>query len=160
MPAFWIDQATHAPWDHPGWPERFFDAAIGQVEFSDKRTLVSKASTLVDICMELRDQEPHQALLQRYLVKTEQEVPKSGALEYLDSFIGFEKTGDKGKARRLLRKAKKLASAANERVLLEHIEEGERFLSGAASEDGTFGVDVRPRNAADAKGYATDDGGG
>ncbi|MCP4398687.1 MAG: hypothetical protein GY801_15490, partial [bacterium] len=129
LPMFWIDQGKNAL-DHPGWPERFFEAALGQVAYSDKRAGTSKASALVDICVALMQEESFQKLQQQYMTRVRQEVPKSGAVEYLQAFTSLDKSGDKGKARRLLRKAKKLASAANETILLQHIQEEERFLSG------------------------------
>jgi tetratricopeptide (TPR) repeat protein len=124
LPGFWVDQGKTAL-DHKFWAQRFFDEALEQLNYTDKAT---KASVLVDIYMCIPPGQ-HQDLKNVYMQKIEQEVPHSGALEYIEGFLVFSQTHNVNKARRLIRKAKKLATAANDSGMLQHIEMGEQILS-------------------------------
>ncbi len=124
LPGFWVDQGNDAL-KHSSWAQRFFDEALEQLNYTNKTT---KAGVLVDIYMCLPP-DSHQSLRDIYMKKIKQEVPRSGALEYLEGFLTFSQTHNTSKARRLLRKAKNLANAANDTGVLGHIEAAERMLS-------------------------------
>ncbi len=125
LPGFWVDQGITAL-DHKSWAQRFFDEALEHLNYTDKTT---KAGVLVDIYMGIPEKKQHQDLRKLYMKRIEQEVPQSGALEYLEGFLVFARTHTTTKARRLIRKAKKLATAANDTGMLQHIEVAERMLS-------------------------------
>jgi len=125
LPGFWVDQGKTAL-DHPGWTERFFEAALEQADYTDHAT---KASALVDIYMSIPPEQKYQKLRKTYMTRIEQEVPQSGAVEYIEAFMTFKKTGNASKARRVLRKAQKLATAANESGILRQIQHAEQIIS-------------------------------
>ncbi len=127
LPGYWIDQGKDALAKSLSWGERFFDAALEQLEYTPQGT---QASVLVDIWMSIpHEDRKYQGLKKKYLTKIEQDVPQSGAVEYIQSFVTFSKTQNTSKARRLLRTAKKLAQAAHDTILLQHIESAEKMLS-------------------------------
>ena len=125
LPVFWVDQAI-AALDHPGWGERFFEVALEQVNYTEQAT---NASVLADIYISIPQEEEFQQLKKMYLGRIEQEVPQSGALEYIQAFLAFSQSHDISKARRLLRKARKHASAADDSGLLGLIGQMEQTLS-------------------------------
>jgi hypothetical protein len=129
LPGFWVDQGKTAL-DHKSWAERFFDEALRQLNYTDKAT---KAGVLVDIYICIPPGQ-YQEFKDRYMKKIEREVPRSGALEYLEGFLTFTQTHNTSKARRLIRKAKNLATAANDTGMLQHIELAERMLSISPSD--------------------------
>lgn len=126
LPAFWIDQGHDAS-GHPAWVKRFFDEAIQQLQYSPQGSL---ASVLVDIYLTLQEKGGDASLKKLYLQRIKDEVPQSGALEYIDGFTQYKRTGDVNRARRMLHKAKRLARAANDAALLKMIEGAEMILSG------------------------------
>jgi hypothetical protein len=93
------------------------------------------ASVLVDICLSIIEEGGDRTLQRQYMQKIQDEAPNSGALEYIEAFTGFQRTGDVKKSRRLLRKSKKLAKAANDAALLQLIEGAEKILSPASPFD-------------------------
>jgi len=125
LPGFWVDQGT-AALHHPSWARRFFDEALEQLNYTDKTT---KAGVLVDIYLCIPPGRQHQAFRDTYMQKIKQEVPQSGALEYLEGYTLFSQTHNIKKARRLIQKAKKLAAAAKDTGVLQHIEVVENLLS-------------------------------
>ena len=75
--------------------------------------------------------DKYQAMRKIYLKKIEQEVPQSGALEYIEGFMAFTQAQNVSKARRSMRKAKKMATAANDSGILDHIAAAEHILSAS-----------------------------
>ncbi len=123
---FWVDQGIYLL-DRPQWAERFFDEAVRHVAYSPHR---SKAGVLVDIYMALNQEgQRANALKQQYLHKIQTDVPQSGAVEYLDGFIHYQRTGNVSRARRKLRRARELAQAAHDTFLLQQIQAVEAMLS-------------------------------
>ena len=125
LPGFWVDQGRDAL-DHPQWARRFFDEALEESRTSEHTTV---ACILIDICQSILEHGGAPNIFAAYMDKIRAEVPKSGALEYLEGFKTFRETGEIAKARRLLKKAKKLAKAAKETILLQLIENVEGMLS-------------------------------
>jgi hypothetical protein len=71
----------------------------------------------------------HKAFKDEYMQKITWEVPQSGALEYIEGFLIFSQTHNINKARRLMQKAKKRATAAKDTGMLQQIELAEQMLS-------------------------------
>ena len=124
LPGFWIDQGRTAL-DHPKWARRFYDEALEQLKYID---LVSRASVLVDIYLSLPPGK-YKELKQIYIDKIVQEVPKSGAVEFIQAIAAIDVEGNMGKVKRLLRQAKRRAKAANDARLLQQIEAEEKALT-------------------------------
>jgi tetratricopeptide (TPR) repeat protein len=126
MAAFWIDQAMYLL-DHPAWAARFLDEAVRHADYS---TYDSQASVLVSIGMAL-DKGDHRAdaLKAAYLRRIRQDAPDSGAVEYMDGFLEFQRTGNVKRARSKLQAAERLARAANDASLLREIQEAQRQLA-------------------------------
>ena len=123
---FWVDQGVNIL-DRLQWAERFFEEAVRHVEYSPHCTL---ASVLVDIYMTLdKEGQRADAMKAAYMEKIQAEVPTSGAVEYIDGFTDYQRTGNVNRARRQLRKAEKLAQAAHETILLREIQAAQDMLS-------------------------------
>lgn len=124
LPSFWVDQGRTAL-DHPKWARRFYEEALEHLNYID---LVSRASVLVDIYLSIPPGK-HKDLRQTYIDKIVQEVPKSGAVEFIQAIATIDVEGNMGKAKRLLRQAKRRAKAANDNRLLQQIEAEEKALT-------------------------------
>ena len=123
---FWVDQGMTIL-DRVKWAERFFEEAVRHVAYS---THCSLASVLVDIYMTLDKEGQRAAALKKmYMKKIQAEVPISGAIEYIDGFTHYQRTGNVNRARRQLRKAEKLARTAHETILLQEIQSAQDMLS-------------------------------
>ncbi|MCB0078240.1 MAG: hypothetical protein KDD73_12570 [Anaerolineales bacterium] len=125
-PTFWIIQGRMALDCGLGerWVERFFDQAI--LNAQTKESAVSTASVLVDIYEEL----PNDAtvLNQRYEQRIRDEVPESGAVEYVKALKHY---GDSNsdQALRWLHKAGRKAKKQKDAALLRLIAEFEEAIT-------------------------------
>lgn len=134
LPAFWIDQGRmilDCKLDE-AWAIRFFDEALSLAE--QPYVEETKASVLASI-FETAHTKGAPELAQQYEERIRREVPKSGAVEYIEAFRAHHEQRDPQKALRLLRKAKQVARRANDTAMLEKAESIETLLS-----DGGLGL--------------------
>lgn len=128
-PGFWLDQGRmilDCELDQT-WAVRCFDEALALVE--QPYVEDTRASMLASI-FETAHAAGATDLAQQYEEQIRHEVPKSGAVEYVEAFRVYHEQHDKKKALRLLEKAKQAARKAGDESLLELAETVEMTLSG------------------------------
>lgn len=121
-PLFWITQAEQiieCELDE-GWARRFYDEALYLAEQPSARD--SKALVLVQICFGLGPAAPA-TLRQHYEARIRQEVPNSGAVEFVEALHALEADAPPSKVERLFNGAKKKARRAKEEGMIDFIEE-------------------------------------
>jgi tetratricopeptide (TPR) repeat protein len=111
--AFWVDQGERVLKCALSmeWAKRFFDEAVtlsGEGRGEDTRALAYLS--IYDAAMN----EGAEDLAEEYAQRARAEVPRSGVLEYIEASKIGEEEGDMEQARRLLRKAQRMARKANE----------------------------------------------
>ncbi|HBY93458.1 MAG TPA: hypothetical protein DEP84_05730 [Chloroflexi bacterium] len=129
LPGFWLDQGRmvlDCELDE-AWAVRFFDEAIALVE--QPYVEETKASLLASI-YETAYGEGAVKLAELYERRIRDEVPKSGAVEYVEAFRLYHEKHDQQKVQRLLRKAGQAARRANDAGMVELVESAEVLLSG------------------------------
>ena len=131
LPTFWVEQvgrALECEFDEE-WPERFAAEALLLAQPVGQK--FSHAYLLVQI-FEAAHEEDDLHFASIYEARIRQEVPKSGAVEYIDAYLQwqYEEADNSSTVRRLLSRAQTLARKANEVGLREHAEMFDDVLSG------------------------------
>lgn len=132
LPAeFWISQGHSAITCNLDlqWVQKLYDEALTKVDSELQKA--TKADILSNIFLSLNEntkpgQEINKDVAQlsaHYAQRIKQEVPKSGAVEFMEAFQAFRNRQDKKEAKRLLGEAKRKARLANEQELLAQIED-------------------------------------
>lgn len=126
---FWIDQGEQvlACKLEESWAIRFFDEALLLAD--KKRGSDSRAAALVQI-IDVTLEKDARALTEVYLDRVRSEMPVSGILEYAEARILFDEAEDTKKARRLLRKAKRMAQKMDDPALVSEMDALEVLFSG------------------------------
>lgn len=122
LPAFWIAQGEKALMCKLGqrWVERFFEEAVTLVD--QPWVSETRAEVLADIMTSLIESgESTGDLGKKYRRRIDQEVPQSGAKEFVNGLVAALEEHNWDKAERLLGKAQHKARKANEKGLLDKI---------------------------------------
>ncbi|MFQ5855432.1 MAG: tetratricopeptide repeat protein [Anaerolineae bacterium] len=123
LPGFWINQGERVLECEleTAWADQFFEEALALV--GKPWVSETRAEVLVDIVEELFGcGEGTSDLGRRYRKRIEQEVPRSGAKEYIDSLMAAFEEHNWHKAERLLGKARHKARKAGEKGLTVKID--------------------------------------
>jgi tetratricopeptide (TPR) repeat protein len=128
-PAFWLDQGARVlscELDET-WAVHFWDEALERAQAEGHSE--TKAYTLVQI-FELAQIHEADHLAEQYAQRIRQEVPHSGAVEYIDAFAAANQGGNRSQALRLIRKSQRVARKAGESGLADRGAEIEDVLNG------------------------------
>lgn len=126
---FWVAQGEKVLACKLGneWAIRFFDEALHLAEKG--RGTDTRALALLQIVDATLDKQADD-LTDHYLNLVRAEMPRSGILEFAEARALFDKTRDKTKAQRLLRRAVQLATKAGDQAVIDQIEHAQNFVSG------------------------------
>ena len=117
LPDFWISQGRMAlDEDVPDWARRFFDEAEALVGQAHVKT--SKARVLVR-AHELAYEGEADDLAAHYEARIRDEVPRSGAVEFMEAYLAWQRDEGERKVLSLLRKAARRAGQAGDESLAQ-----------------------------------------
>jgi len=129
LSGFWISQGMQVlecELDE-SWAERFWDEAVQTAEL--KRGDDTKAFALIQV-FELAASHEMEEMAQKYAERLRNEVPESGAVEYIEAWHAMHEEDDPNKAKRLLRRAQRTAQKAGETGVQERINYVMDLISG------------------------------
>jgi tetratricopeptide (TPR) repeat protein len=128
LPGFWINQGAMILHCKLGeaWATSFFDEAIILAE-QQPHGDITKAGIMIDV-FEAAYGKGSKDLIEWYELRIRDEVPGSGAVEYLDAHHLYHKQRDVKGAQKMLRRAQQVARKANDAGVLSRIEMIEGIL--------------------------------
>jgi tetratricopeptide (TPR) repeat protein len=120
LPDFWTEQGADALVEkNLDYAERYFgeaEALVGQPHVKE-----SKARVLARIC-EVAYERDAEDLAEQYAARIREEVPLSGAVEFIEAYQAWQREESKRTVLSLLRKATRRAASAKDESLQEMIE--------------------------------------
>jgi tetratricopeptide (TPR) repeat protein len=127
--SFWINQIAGAAHCNLGeeWIMRFCEEALAHLEHSGDETLETKASTLFQILLALREENEYE-LFDYYKIMVEEEVPNSGVLELIKAWEYFFVDQDISLAKRMIRKTKKIVEKTNDMGMMRQADRIEQHI--------------------------------
>ena len=130
LPDFWINQGEEVLECEldSAWAERFYDDALALVGKS--WVAETRAEVLANVVISLSGVDGDASNLHRiYRNRIDQDVPKSGAKEFLDGLIAMVEERNLDKAELLFERARNKARKAGEIGLIDKIDTAEDSLS-------------------------------